>query len=98
MSSAPSPTISKTSLDLHRVIDSINLGRRFSIEILPTKSKRGILFLGTQNICYTHGDKDIKSAISAIDQSMEIMKNAITEQNISEFLEGKIVEPVFRKV
>ncbi|NWF49936.1 MAG: aminotransferase class III-fold pyridoxal phosphate-dependent enzyme [Ignavibacteriaceae bacterium] len=59
--------------------------------------KRGILWSGFHNISFSHSDDDIKYTLDAYGDLMPIIKQAVDEGNISKFLKGKPVEPVFRK-
>jgi glutamate-1-semialdehyde aminotransferase len=59
--------------------------------------KRGILWSGFHNISFSHSDDDIKYTLDAYGDLMLIIKQAVDEGNISKFLKGKPVEPVFRK-
>ncbi len=59
--------------------------------------KRGILFLGMQNFCYSHSDEDIDITSDALEESLSILKDALIERNVKKYLEGEPVQPVFRK-
>jgi glutamate-1-semialdehyde 2,1-aminomutase len=59
--------------------------------------KRGILWGGFHNICYSHTDEDIKYTLEAYQEVLQILKNAINENNIKKYLRGNPIEPVFRK-
>ncbi|NVM01303.1 MAG: aspartate aminotransferase family protein, partial [Candidatus Helarchaeota archaeon] len=59
--------------------------------------KRGILFLGLQSFCYSHSDEDINKTMDAFEEALSTLKNALIEGNIRKYLEGKPVQPVFRK-
>ena len=59
--------------------------------------KRGILFLGLQNFCYAHSDDDIQKTLKAVEESLSILKDALTDGNIQRFLKGVVVQPVFRR-
>ena len=58
--------------------------------------KRGILFLGGHNICYSHSNADIDHTLRVYRTAMEICAVAMREGDVLERLEGKPVEPVFR--
>jgi hypothetical protein len=73
-------------------------------ESLPIKSlfqqeclKRGILFSGGQNICFSHSTADIDYTLRVYRSALEIVADAIKEERVSDRLEGKPVQPVFRK-
>jgi glutamate-1-semialdehyde-2,1-aminomutase len=59
--------------------------------------KRGILFSGGQNICYSHTDADIDHTLRVYRAAMEIMTDAIRTEQVLGKLEGEPVQPVFRK-
>ena len=59
--------------------------------------KRGILFLGLQNFCYSHSDEDIDITLDALEEALNILKDALIEGNVKKYLEGEPVQPVFRK-
>jgi glutamate-1-semialdehyde 2,1-aminomutase len=60
--------------------------------------KRGILWAGFHNMCFSHGDEDIAYTLSAYRDVMPIMKEAIQSGNIKQYLHGDVLEAVFRKV
>jgi glutamate-1-semialdehyde 2,1-aminomutase len=60
--------------------------------------KRGILWAGFHNMCYSHTDEDINYTLSAYRDVMPIMKGAIESGNIKSYLKGEVLEAVFRKV
>jgi glutamate-1-semialdehyde-2,1-aminomutase len=59
--------------------------------------KRGILFTGNHNICFSHTSKDIDYTLQVYRTVLEIIKDAIEKNKVIELLEGKPVEPVFRR-
>ncbi len=60
--------------------------------------KRGILWAGFHNMCYSHTDEDINYTLSAYRDVMSIMKEAIESGDIKSYLKGEVLEAVFRKV
>ena len=60
--------------------------------------KRGILWAGFHNMCYSHTDTDIDYTLSAYREVLPIVKKAIESKDIKPFLKGKVLEAVFRKV
>jgi len=60
--------------------------------------KRGVLWAGFHNMCYSHTDEDIEYTLSAYREVMPIMKEAITSGNVKQYLKGEVLEAVFRKV
>jgi glutamate-1-semialdehyde 2,1-aminomutase/spore coat polysaccharide biosynthesis protein SpsF len=59
--------------------------------------KRGVLFSGSQNICFSHSSGDIEHTLRVYRTAMEIVADAIRQGNLREKLEGEPVQPVFRK-
>ncbi len=60
--------------------------------------KRGVLWAGFHNMCYSHSDEDIAYTLCAYRDVMPIMKEAIQSGNIKQYLRGDVLEAVFRKV
>jgi glutamate-1-semialdehyde 2,1-aminomutase/spore coat polysaccharide biosynthesis protein SpsF len=58
--------------------------------------KRGILFNGDQNICYSHSNDDIEYTLRAFRAAMEILSEAMKTGNVLQKLEGESIQPVFR--
>lgn len=59
--------------------------------------KRGILWGGFHNLCFTHTDEDIRYTLDAYADALPILKKAVSEGNIKKYLRGNVIEPVFRK-
>lgn len=59
--------------------------------------KRGILFSGGQNICFSHSNADVEHTLRVYRTAMEIVRDAIRQNNLNIKLEGEPVRPVFRK-
>ena len=60
--------------------------------------KRGVLWAGFHNMCFSHSDDDIAYTLSAYRDVMPIMKEAIESGNVKSYLKGEVLEAVFRKV
>jgi glutamate-1-semialdehyde 2,1-aminomutase len=60
--------------------------------------KRGILWAGFHNMCFSHSDEDIQYTLSAYRDVLPIMKEAIESGDIKSYLKGDVLEAVFRKV
>lgn len=60
--------------------------------------KRGILWGGFHNVCFTHTEEDIAKTLAAYDEVLNLLATALKENNVAEQLRGKPVEAVFRKV
>lgn len=59
--------------------------------------KRGVLFSGGQNICYSHRDADLDYTLRVYRAAMEILADAIRKMDVAARLEGEPVQPVFRR-
>ena len=59
--------------------------------------KRGVLFSGVQNICFSHSSAEIDTTLRVYRSAMEIVARALAADNVRECLEGEPVEPVFRR-
>ncbi|MEA5460796.1 aminotransferase class III-fold pyridoxal phosphate-dependent enzyme [Arcicella sp. LKC2W] len=59
--------------------------------------KRGILWAGFHNMCFSHSDDDINYTLSAYRDVLPIVKEAIENQNVKSYLKGEVLEAVFRK-
>jgi len=60
--------------------------------------KRGILWSGFHNMCFSHSDEDINYTLKAYQEVLELLKTTLSENNITASLKGKPVEAVFRKL
>lgn len=58
--------------------------------------QRGILYQGILSPCYSHSDEDIDWMLHAFDESSAVFKKAL-EGNVSDYLVGDEIKPVFRK-
>jgi len=59
--------------------------------------KRGILWGGFHNMCYSHSDEDIEYTLKAYEEVLPVLKKSVEEKDIQSYLKGEAVEPVFRK-
>jgi glutamate-1-semialdehyde 2,1-aminomutase len=59
--------------------------------------KRGILWSGFHNMCYSHDDHDIDYTLKSYEESLTLLKRAVNEGSVAEQLRGEPVQPVFRK-
>jgi hypothetical protein len=59
--------------------------------------KRGVLWAGFHNMCFSHTDEDIEHTLSAYREVMPIVKAAIQSQKVKSYLKGQALEAVFRK-
>jgi len=59
--------------------------------------RRGVLFSGGQNLCYSHSDQDIEQTLEVYRSAMEILNEARISGDVAKRLMGAPVQPVFRK-
>lgn len=60
--------------------------------------KRGVLWAGFHNMCFSHTDEDINYILSAYREVLPIVKKAIENDDVKSHLRGEVLEAVFRKV
>lgn len=60
--------------------------------------KRGVLWAGFHNMCYSHTDQDINYTLEAYRAVLPIVKEAILSGDVKSYLKGEVLEAVFRKV
>lgn len=60
--------------------------------------KRGVLWQGFFNMSFSHSDADVEYTLQALEESLAILKKAVSENRLKELLIGLPVQPVFRKV
>jgi glutamate-1-semialdehyde aminotransferase len=60
--------------------------------------KRGVLWQGFFNMSFSHSDSDVDYTLQALEQSLAILKKAVEDNKLKEYLLGIPVQPVFRKV
>lgn len=61
-------------------------------------AKRGMLFTGSHNIALCHQDEVIEKTLEVYDRALDIVKYAVEYSLVEELLEGRVLEPVFRKM
>ena len=59
--------------------------------------KRGILWGGFHNMCFSHTDDDIEYILKVYEDVLPMLRKAVEEKNVKELLKGEAVEPVFRR-
>jgi glutamate-1-semialdehyde 2,1-aminomutase len=59
--------------------------------------KNGILWSGFHNMCFSHTDEDVNYTLKVYEKVLPLLKKAIDNKNVKEYLKGEPVEPVFRK-
>lgn len=60
--------------------------------------KRGILWGGFHNVCYSHTEKDVAYTLNCYREVLSILKKAVDKKKVTKMLLGKPVQAVFRKV
>lgn len=60
--------------------------------------KRGVLWGGFHNVCFTHTDEDVQKTLAAYDEVLALLASALNENSVAQQLRGKPLEAVFRKV
>jgi glutamate-1-semialdehyde aminotransferase len=59
--------------------------------------KRGVLWAGFHNMCYTHNDQDIDYTLKTYAEVLPMVADAVANDTLEKQLKGAPVEPVFRK-
>ena len=60
--------------------------------------KRGILWGGFHNMCYSHSDADIEYTLKVYEEVLALFKDAVDNDSVASSLKGEPVQAVFRKV
>ncbi len=60
--------------------------------------KRGVLWSGFHNMCFSHSDEDVDYALNVYLEVLPILKEAVAEDKVADMLRGEPVQPVFRKL
>ena len=58
--------------------------------------RRGILWSGFHNLCYSHQQEDIDNLLDAYREIFPVLKKVVEIGNIDSHLRGKMIQPVFR--
>jgi glutamate-1-semialdehyde 2,1-aminomutase len=64
--------------------------------LLQEMFKRGIYTIGTHNISYAHTSEHVKELLDAYDAFFNVIAKSIEEKNILKYIEGKVLEPLFK--
>jgi glutamate-1-semialdehyde aminotransferase len=59
--------------------------------------KRGILWMGFHNVSYSHSDEDVDYTLKVYEQALPVLKKAVEDGNLEQFLDGEPIQPTFRK-
>jgi glutamate-1-semialdehyde 2,1-aminomutase len=57
---------------------------------------RGILSLGTHNMSYAHSDADVAALLTAYDEILPLMRDAVATRTLEKTLRCKPLEPLFK--
>jgi glutamate-1-semialdehyde 2,1-aminomutase/spore coat polysaccharide biosynthesis protein SpsF len=57
---------------------------------------RGVLSLGTHNVCYAHDEADVASVIRAYEGALDVLAQGIEAGGVEENLGIPVIEPVFQ--
>jgi glutamate-1-semialdehyde 2,1-aminomutase len=57
---------------------------------------RGILTLGSHNMCYAHSNEDIEKLLKTYDEVFAILQKAIKSEDFNSSLKCKVLEPLFK--
>ncbi len=60
--------------------------------------KRGVLWAGFHNMCFTHSEEDLAYTLKAYREVLPLLKEAVRENKVAALLKGEPLETVFRKV
>lgn len=59
--------------------------------------RRGILWSGIQNLCFSHTEADIDYTLAAFAETLDLLQQAVAAGDVRTRLKGGILQPVFRK-
>ena len=59
--------------------------------------RRGVLWSGFHNLCYSHGDVEIERVLTAYEEALPVLRQAVEEGRVRAELQGEPVAPVFRR-
>ena len=59
--------------------------------------KRGILWGGSHNMSYSHTDADVEYTLAAYREALPVVAEAVAARQVSRYLKGTPVDPVFRR-
>ena len=86
----------------YRTMVSFDAGRADPLEMKSLVQqeliKRGVLWTGFHHVCFAHTDEDIDYVLSAYEEALLILKDAMKGGDVRARLRGEPVHPVFRKL
>jgi hypothetical protein len=59
--------------------------------------KRGILWSGTHNMCYSHSEHDIEYTLEAYKDVLPLLKKAVEKDTVLQQIKGTPIQPTFRR-
>ena len=59
--------------------------------------RRGVLWGGFHNMCFSHTEEDIERVLDAYDQSLSVLRSALDAGQVRRRLQGEPVQAIFRK-
>jgi hypothetical protein len=59
--------------------------------------RRGVLWSGFHNMCFSHSDEDIDHTLGAYGEVLPLLREAVEGNTLVESIRGVPVQPVFRK-
>jgi len=60
--------------------------------------RRGILWSGTHNLCFSHTEEDVDYTLKAFAESLAVLHQAVASGDLRSQLKGESLQPVFRKM
>jgi len=60
--------------------------------------KKGVLFSGVQNFCYSHTTEDIDYTLSMVEESFRFIDSILKSNRLDSEIGDKVIEPVFRNL
>ncbi|MCP4634078.1 MAG: aminotransferase class III-fold pyridoxal phosphate-dependent enzyme [candidate division Zixibacteria bacterium] len=60
--------------------------------------KRGVLFSGVQNFCFSHTVEDIENTLRAVEESFEFISEILKTGRLESEIGDKVIRPVFRNL
>jgi hypothetical protein len=64
---------------------------------LQESIKRGVLLGGGMNVSFSHDDADVDTTLRVYEAALGVVAEAVRAGDAGRRLEGRVVEPVFRK-
>jgi glutamate-1-semialdehyde 2,1-aminomutase len=82
----------------HIIFKEINGYNSYEIKSLFMQEvfKRGILTIGTHNICYSHNIKEIDKLLQVYCEVFPILKDAIENKKLYDYLECEPIKPLYK--